>query len=270
MTAVFTALLLSGATSAYAGLLGPQCGSVYEMDSAIVFESTSEVSVKINLINCNNLFQSDDYGAALLTDDALVVTASHGYGNGFKDSELQVDENDNSEHNHLAHIQIPPQQDPEGDVGNDCADQQASFEVTDVSFESPGVVMWVSDPTNVELDMYKIWEVPTSFSGTDAITGEQMVFNIGNIPPVPTVVTFSLTLGENSEEPFFRVCGFIQDDVEADLIATAPKVGGEFLPMNTTALLIAGLSANMILLVPIAAGIAGAGAYIIRSRMNKD
>jgi len=47
-------------------------------------------------------------------------------------------------------------------------------------------------------------------------------------------------------------------------------VGGEFLPVDTTALLIAGMSANMSLIVPIAAGIAGAGAYLIRSRMSKD
>jgi len=49
-----------------------------------------------------------------------------------------------------------------------------------------------------------------------------------------------------------------------------PFVGGEFLPTDSTALLIAGMTANMSLIVPIAAGIAGAGAYLIRSRMSKD
>lgn len=47
-------------------------------------------------------------------------------------------------------------------------------------------------------------------------------------------------------------------------------VGGEFLPIDSTALLMAGMSANLSLIVPIAAGIAGAGAIIIRSRMNKE
>jgi len=47
-------------------------------------------------------------------------------------------------------------------------------------------------------------------------------------------------------------------------------VGGEFLPIDSTALLIAGMSANLGFIVPIAAGIAGVGAYLIRSRMNKD
>ena len=47
-------------------------------------------------------------------------------------------------------------------------------------------------------------------------------------------------------------------------------VGGEFLPIDSTALLIAGMSANLSMIVPIAAGIAGVGAYLIHSRMNKD
>jgi hypothetical protein len=52
---------------------------------------------------------------------------------------------------------------------------------------------------------------------------------------------------------------------------TPPEiVGGEFMSIDNSALLIAGLSANMGLIVPIAAGIAGASAIFIRSRMNKD
>jgi len=69
MTAVFTALLLSGATSAYAGLLGAQCGSVFDIDSATIFENSDEVSMQVNLVDCNNLLQAGnglDYGAALL------------------------------------------------------------------------------------------------------------------------------------------------------------------------------------------------------------
>jgi len=47
-------------------------------------------------------------------------------------------------------------------------------------------------------------------------------------------------------------------------------VGGEFLPIDSTALLIAGMSANLSLIVPIAAGIAGVGAFYIKTRMNKE
>jgi hypothetical protein len=49
-----------------------------------------------------------------------------------------------------------------------------------------------------------------------------------------------------------------------------PVVGGELIPLDSTALLIAGMSANLGLIVPIVAGIAGAGAYFIKTRMNKE
>ncbi len=262
MTAVFTALLLSGATSAYAGILGPQCGSLFNIDSATVFENSDEVSVKVNLVNCNNLFQFDDYGAGALTDGTHVVTASHGGPNGFLDSELQTGPNDPIPHNHLINL-ANPVDDIEDD--NDCFTQGADAIVESLSFESPGVAMFAGDPSNIEQDMYKIWEVPKVLSGTDALTGQPQVFTLGDLVPNPTVVTFSLTLGGPGE-----VCVFVQDSVEASLEDLARKVGGEFLPIDSTALLIAGMSANLSMIVPIAAGIAGVGAYFIRSRMNKD
>jgi hypothetical protein len=45
-------------------------------------------------------------------------------------------------------------------------------------------------------------------------------------------------------------------------------VGGEFLPIDTTALVIAGASANAIWILPILAGLAGAGLYLTRSKLN--
>jgi hypothetical protein len=49
-----------------------------------------------------------------------------------------------------------------------------------------------------------------------------------------------------------------------------PKVGGEFLPIDTTALFIAGLQSSAIWMLPTLVGAAGLGAYFIKSRMNKD
>jgi hypothetical protein len=46
-------------------------------------------------------------------------------------------------------------------------------------------------------------------------------------------------------------------------------VGGESLSLDSRALLLAGMSANLSIIVPIVAGIAGVGAYYIRSKMNK-
>ncbi len=261
MTAVFTTLLLSGATSAYAGIAVPQCGSLFDIDSATVFENSDEVSVKVNLVDCNNLQQFADFGAGALTDGTHVVIASHGGPNGFQDSELQTGPNDPIEHNHLINLGTPQNTQDQ----NDCFDQNADAIVTSLSFESPGIAEF-ADTTNdnVDPDMYKIWEVPKILSGTDALTSQPQVFTLGNLGVVPEVVTFSLTLGDDG------VCVFVQDSVDAFLEDLARKVGGDFLPIDSTALLIAGMSANMGFIVPIVAGIAGAGAYFVRSRMNKE
>ncbi len=45
-------------------------------------------------------------------------------------------------------------------------------------------------------------------------------------------------------------------------------VGGEFLPIDSTALLIAGAGANAIWILPVLAGLAGAGIYLTRSKLN--
>jgi hypothetical protein len=47
-------------------------------------------------------------------------------------------------------------------------------------------------------------------------------------------------------------------------------VGGEFLPIDSTALFIAGLQSSAIWMLPALAGATGLGAYFIKSRMNKD
>jgi len=47
-------------------------------------------------------------------------------------------------------------------------------------------------------------------------------------------------------------------------------VGGELLPIDSTALLLAGLQTSAIWILPVLVGAAGAGAYYIKTRMNKD
>ncbi len=68
-------------------------------------------------------------------------------------------------------------------------------------------------------------------------------------------------LGEECEPPNTLTC---------DSQCHFKEVGGEFLPIDSTALLIAGMSANMVFLAPIVLGIAGTAAYFIISRMNKE
>ena len=47
-------------------------------------------------------------------------------------------------------------------------------------------------------------------------------------------------------------------------------IGGELLPIDSTALLLAGLQTSAIWMLPILAGAAGVGAFYIKTRMNKD
>jgi len=51
---------------------------------------------------------------------------------------------------------------------------------------------------------------------------------------------------------------------------TPDVVGGEFLPIDSTALLLAGLQSSTIWMLPVLAGAAGIGAYYIKTRMNKE
>jgi len=64
--------------------------------------------------------------------------------------------------------------------------------------------------------------------------------------------------------------GNMNNNDECNNFCQFPRVGGEFLPIDSSALFIAGLSANLSLIAPIVLGIAGVSAYIIRSRMIKD
>lgn len=109
---------------------------------------------------------------------------------------------------------------------------------------------------NISIDTFGVWTA-------DEIVGHSSpIFDI----ELHCTVTFDVTHLQGGDflmqtiwliaEPFPPIPG--------------PPVGGKFLTVNNSALLIAGLSANLGLIVPIAAGIAGVGAYYIRSRMNKD
>jgi len=50
----------------------------------------------------------------------------------------------------------------------------------------------------------------------------------------------------------------------------ASMVGGELIPIDATALLVGGLFVNSLWMLPALAGIVGAGAYLVRTRMNKE
>lgn len=50
----------------------------------------------------------------------------------------------------------------------------------------------------------------------------------------------------------------------------SPSIGGELLPIDSTALLLAGLQTSTIWIIPTLAGLAGSGFYLIKFRTNKE
>ena len=55
-----------------------------------------------------------------------------------------------------------------------------------------------------------------------------------------------------------------------ELTAHDDIVGGELLPIDTTALMLAGIQSSAIWMLPALVGITGVGAYFVRTRMNKE
>ena len=266
MTAIFTTLLLSGATSAYAQQAGILCGSLWNINTGTVFENPNEVSVLVTMDNCNNLLQDDLFGYGALTDGTHVVGASHGGVNGFEDSEAQMGDASNAvPHNHLINLLTAT----DTTATDDCFDlgQQLgvnAFIVTSLSFESPGVTMFGGTiNTGNPDDEVKIWEVPKVLDGTDALTNTAEVFTLGNLGLTPPVVSFHLELTSDG------VCVTEADRVTASL-EDLIKVGGMFLGVDTAALLIAGFQASAIWMIPTIAGIAATGIYLTKFRANKE
>ena len=55
-----------------------------------------------------------------------------------------------------------------------------------------------------------------------------------------------------------------------DIASTCNVVAGELLPMNTSALMIAGLSSMSVFMIPAVAGIVGAAVYLVKFRAHKE
>jgi hypothetical protein len=252
LTVITASFLFVGLTTAYAGVTPPYLN----IQSSTIFENPTDVSVKINVL-------SDPiptgpgfaHGTGALTDGTLIVTTTHA---GVLDSQTQGgDANNPIPHNH--YVNLVATVDNPNEV-NDCNDQSATARVGSLSFESPGVAMW-------QQNMYKIWEVPkASPPGEyhDALTTNQQDFVLGSLAaPGYQTVSFLLTLGGPGE-----VCVFVTHTNNAKLEELI-KVGGQLLSIDSAALILAGLH-SAIWMVPAIAGIAGAGVYFVRVKMNKD
>lgn len=124
-------------------------------------------------------------GYGVLTDeglDAVVVSTSHA---GVLDSEEQDDANDPVWHNHFVTL---------GDDSENCGDDPA---VKSITFESPGQV----DINDNNADLRNI---PASFSGTDALSGDDLTIAPGT--DVDDVVSFKLSPQFNDDDDLQAVC----------------------------------------------------------------
>ena len=65
-------------------------------------------------------------------------------------------------------------------------------------------------------------------------------------------------------------CAISTIDFDALWSMGQQTVGGEFLPIDSTALMLAGLQSSAIWMLPVLAGTVGVGAFYIKSRMNKE
>lgn len=68
------------------------------------------------------------------------------------------------------------------------------------------------------------------------------------------------------------ICWRVGDTLWDNLdFCIAPNVvGGELLPIDSTALMLAGIQSSAIWMLPALVGITGAGAFFVRTRMNKE
>jgi len=225
------------------------------LDSADLFENGLEISAKINVAgNIPPLTPAGGaYGTGVVTTGTLVVTTTHP---GVLDSETQGgDETNPIQHNH--YVNLINFGDPQNPV---CQAAGATFEVDTISFESPGIAMW---PEN----MYKIWEIPkASPPGEyhDALTGDQLDFALGNLLGTPfgdnQVVSFQLVPALPD-----TVCVVVEELLTAEPHPLI-KVAGELLQIDTTALMISGISTSAVWLLPVVVSAAGIGIVLVRKK----
>jgi hypothetical protein len=248
LTMVLASLLFSGVSTAFAGL--PTIDDQLDITSGIIFENPSEVSAKINVVD--PVTATGFKGTGILSANSLAVTTTHG---GVLDSETQANAADPIEHNHYVDLEGASQ----NCLNTAEGDELAIFQVSQISWESPGVAMWTGN-------MYKIWEVPKQFDGHSALDlgVTPHSFTLGDVSADPKVVSFGIAVGAGGE-----VCVLVKDIVDASL-EDLQKVGGIPMLIDSNALILAGIQNSAIWMLPVLVGAAGAGAFFIRSRMNKD
>ena len=125
------------------------------------------------------------FGYGILTTeglDAVVVSTTHA---GVLDSEEQEDADDPVWHNHFVTL---------GTDSDNCGDDP---NVESITFESPGQV-------NIDDNNADFTDIPASFSGTDALSGDDLTIEPGT--DVEDVVSFKLSPQFNNDDELEAVC----------------------------------------------------------------
>ena len=135
------------------------------------------------------------------------------------------------------------------------------------------MVIEFTGPEPDDLSIIQCVEVPDAEEGPpfNQISHEGVILSKDSEPNRVTLLI------ECHPNPQFDRMGFIKSlettitHVEMWTVSFDEQpVGGEFLPIDNTALLLAGLQTSAIWMLPVLAGAAGIGAYYIKTRMNKE
>lgn len=143
------------------------------------------------------------------------------------------------------------------------------------TFECPAEGCWLT-VTDAFLygDIFEVFDGPISLGTTSAVAPDDGT-SCGSDPevcladPLSSSEMFTLGHGPHSitMEPtnvVTRGAAYFKIENHADPVA------GELLPLDSSALVISGLTSSMIWIVPSIAGIAGVGIYLVKSRANRN
>jgi len=100
---------------------------------------------------------------------------------------------------------------------------------------------------------------PSFIGVTPSQLEDEAFFNPTNTLRVQLTVTVSGASGSNSLEEFVALYSQVPP----------PQVAGELLPLDSTALLIGGLTSMSVWMVPTVLGLAGVGVYLVKFRANR-
>jgi len=146
---------------------------------------------------------------------------------------------------------INPNQQPFSPLRTDlgCTTSQVSMEIGDAGGDDDPIVVEAFTSGDVLVDTANVPHGPgVNGMETVTVTGANIAYVINSSP------------SGNPHSVFLDNIRFTCDAM----------VGGSMLPIDSTALMLAGLQSSAIWMLPVLAGIAGAGFYLVKFRTNKE